>query len=208
MSLASELRELFEKRYVGPRESFDYVHIGLLIYWLGEDSPKSRSEISNFLGLGEGSTRTMLRRLKEKGMICITRDGVRLSDNGFIFFSKLKIFFPAIKEGSFGALSLGKYSVIVRVNKGKERVSRGIEQRDESIRYGAKGTITLVYEDSHFMFPGVGEEGCEALHPRAIWDKIRMLTNPKNGDIIIICSAESVQSAYLGCFSAALTLNL
>ncbi len=175
MSLASKLRKLFEKRYVGPRESFDHVHIGLLIYWLGENSPKSRSEISDFLGLGEGSTRTMLRRLKEKDMICITKDGVRLSDNGFLFFSKLRNTFPAIEEGSFGTLSLGKYSVIVRVNKGKEKVSRGIEQRDESIRYGAKGTITLVYENSHFMFPGVEEEGCEPLHPRETWDKIRHL---------------------------------
>ena len=206
MTLKSRLQALSEKKYIGPLESFDYVYIGLLIYWLGENAPKSRSEISDFLGLGEGSIRTMLRRLKEKGMINITREGVRLSDSGLVFFSKLKTIFPTFKEGSFGSLSLGKFSVIVRVDKGKEKVSHGIEQRDESIRYGAKGAITLVYENGHFMIPG-GED-CEALYPQETWEKIRMSTGPKSGDIIIICSAESIQRAYLGCFAAALTLNL
>jgi len=206
MTLKSRLQALSEKKYIGPLESFDYVYIGLLIYWLGENAPKSRSEISDFLGLGEGSIRTMLRRLKEKGMINITREGVRLSDSGLVFFSKLKTIFPTFKEGSFGSLSLGKFSVIVRVDKGKEKVSHGIEQRDESIRYGAKGAITLVYENGHFMIPG-GED-CEALYPQETWEKIRMSTGPKSGDIIIICGAESIQRAYLGCFAAALTLNL
>ena len=207
MTLTSKLQELSEKKYIGPLESFDYVYIGLLIYWLGENAPKSRSKISNFLGLGEGSIRTMLRRLKEKGMINITRDGVHLSDSGLVFFSKLKTIFPTLKEGSFGSLSLSKFSVIVRINKGKEKVSHGIEQRDESIRYGATGAITLVYENGHFKIPGERED-CETFYPQETWEKIRMSTSPKNGDIIIVCSAESIQRAYLGCFAAALTSNL
>ena len=207
MTLRSRLQELSEKKYIGHIESFNYVYIGLLIYWLGEHAPRSRSEISNFLTLGEGSVRTMLRRLKEKDMIRVTREGVYLSDNGSSFFSALKTAFPILTEGSFGSLSLGRFSVIVRVDKGKEKVSHGIEQRDESIRYGAKGAITLIYEEGHFMIPGEGED-CEVLYPQETWEKIRMSTNPKNGDIIIICSAESIQRAYLGCFAAALTLNL
>jgi DNA-binding Lrp family transcriptional regulator len=207
MTLTSELQEISEKKYSGPIESFDHIYIGLLIYWLGENSPKSRSEISDFLGRGEGSVRTMLRRLKEKSLINITREGVRLSENGLVFFSKLKSTFPTLKEGSFNSLSLGEYSVIVRVNKGKGSVFYGIEQRDESIKYGAKGAITLVYENAHFKIPGRGED-CEALFPQETWKRIRTSTNPDDGDVIIICGAESIQLAYLGCFAAALTFNL
>ncbi|MGD0329415.1 MAG: DUF4443 domain-containing protein [Nitrososphaeria archaeon] len=206
MTITSELQDISQKKYTGPMESFDHVYMGLLIYWLGELSPKSRSEISDFLGLGEGSVRTMLRRLKEKGIINITREGVLLSESGLTFFSKLKSVFPTLKEGSFGSLSLGEFSVIVRVDKGRGRVSYGIEQRDESIRYGAKGAITLEYENEHFKFPS-GED-CEALYPQETWEKIRISISPNNGDIIIICGAGSTQQAYLGCFAAALTLNL
>jgi DNA-binding Lrp family transcriptional regulator len=207
MTLRSKLQELSEKKYIGRIESFDYVYIGLLIYWLGENAPKSRAEISNFLALGEGSVRTMLRRLKEKDVVCIAREGVYLSHNGSNFFSKMKANFPILKEGSFGLLSLGRSSVIIRIDKRKERVLYGIEQRDEAIRYGAKGAITLIYEKGHFIIPGEGED-CEAFYPHETWENIRMSVNPKNGDIIIICSSESIQKAYLGCLAAALTLYL
>lgn len=205
MSLASKLRNFSEKKYVGPIESFNYVHVGLLVYYLGEQAPKSRSEIAEFLDIGEGSVRTVLKRLKEKALINITRAGVFLSRKGVKLFSEFKLIFPILTEVSYGLLSLDGFSVIVLIKSKRDKVSYGIEQRDIAIKYGAKGAMTLTYKNEHFMIPGE-DENCEMLFPNKDWAKIHMALQPEEGDVIIICSAEKVQEAYLGCFAAALTL--
>ena len=205
MSLVTKLRNISEKKYVGPIESFDYVHVGLLVYYLGEQAPKSRSDIADFLGLGEGAIRTILKRLKEKALINITREGVLLSKKGVKLFSEFKLIFPILTEGSYGLLSLDGLNVVVLIKSKGDKVSYGIEQRDTAIKYGAKGAMTLTYENGHFMIPGE-DENCEVLFPNKDWERIRVKIQPEDGDVIIICSAKKVQKAYLGCFAAALTL--
>ncbi|MGQ9780893.1 MAG: DUF4443 domain-containing protein [Nitrososphaeria archaeon] len=205
MSLEVRLKRIAERRYVGPSESFDHVFVGILIYYLGERAPRSRSEIAKFLGLGEGSVRTILKRLKRKSLINVTKEGVFLSDKGKELFSELKRTFPVITKGSRGLLSLDGFTVIVLAKSMDGKVSHGIEQRDMAIRYGAKGAMTLTYQNGHFEIPGESGD-CEAMFPSEDWSRIRASVHPENGDVIVVCGADTIQSAYLGCFSAALTL--
>ncbi len=205
MSVEARLRRIAEKRYIGPSESFDHVHVGLLIYYLGERAPKSRSQIAKFLGLGEGSVRTILKRLAGASLIKVTKEGAFLSDRGSELFKELKSVFPVITEGSRGLLSLNGSTVIVLAKSMEGKVSRGIEQRDMAIRYGAKGAMTLTYRNGHFEIPGEAGD-CETLFPSGDWSRIRGSVHPEDGDVILVCGSDKIQNAYLGCFSAALTL--
>ncbi|MCX8188877.1 MAG: DUF4443 domain-containing protein [Nitrososphaeria archaeon] len=205
MSLIDELKSFTTKKYVGPQEYFDYTHVALLIYCLGEYAPKSRLELSHFLGLGEGSVRTILKRLKANSIINVTKKGVYLSEKGLTFYKEFKKMFPLIIEDNIYSLAPGKYNVIVLAKKLKYKVFQGIEQRDQAIKYGATGAITLVYEKESFKFPNT-RENVEQLYPNKFWNKIKSLGKPEDGDVLIICFAEDRQKAYIGCFAAALSL--
>lgn len=205
MSFINELRNIVTRRYPGPPEYFDYVHVALMIYFLGENAPKSRLELSKFLGVGEGSVRTILKRLKENLMINITKEGVFLSEKGFDLFKKFKKVFPLLVEDTIYSLAPAKFNVTILAKNMREKVFQGIEQRDQAIKYGAKGAITILYEKGKFIFPNT-KESVEELYPSMFWSKIRSLGKPVDGDVLIICFAEEQQKAYLGCFAAALTL--
>ncbi len=205
MSLINELKSFMIKKYAGPQEYFNHVHVALLIYCLGENAPKSRFELSQFLGLGEGSVRTVLKRLKANSIIYITKKGVYLSEKGLTFYNEFKKVFPLIIEDKIYSLAPCKYNVIVLAKKLMNKVSQGIEQRDQAIKYGANGAITLVYEKESFKFPNT-KENVEQLYPSEFWSKIRSLGQPEDGDVLIICFAEDRQKAYIGCFAAALSL--
>jgi len=206
MSLINELKSLASRKYAGPPEYFDHVHVALLIYFLGERAPKSRLELSKFLGIGEGSIRTILRRLKESSMINVTRKGVSLSGKGMDFFKAFKKNFPLVVEDTIYSLAPAKYNVAILAKNMGDRVLQGIEQRDQAIKYGAKGAITLLYEKGNFVFPST-KEAVEALYPSEFWNRIRSLGKPEEGDVLIICFAEEPHKAYLGCLAAALTLH-
>ncbi|MEM4521688.1 MAG: DUF4443 domain-containing protein [Nitrososphaeria archaeon] len=205
MSLINELKSFTIKKYAGPQEYFNHIHIALLIYCLGENAPRSRSALSQFLGVGEGSVRTILKRLKASSVINVTKEGVYLSEKGLILYNKLKRIFPLIVEDNIYSLAPGKYNVIVLAKKLRDKVFQGIEQRDQAIKYGANGAITLVYEKESFKFPNT-KENVEQLYPSEFWSEIRSLGRPEDGDVLIICFAEDRQKAYIGCFAAALSL--
>ncbi|MEM0053328.1 MAG: DUF4443 domain-containing protein [Nitrososphaeria archaeon] len=205
MSLINELKSFTIKKYVGPPEYFDHTHVALLIYYLGEYAPKSRFELSRFLGIGEGSVRTILKRLKVNSIINVTKKGVYLSEKGLTFYKEFKKIFPLITEDNIYSLAPGKYNVIILAKKLMVKVSQGIEQRDQAIKYGATGAITLVYEKDGFKFPST-KESVEELYPSKFWSRIRSLGQPEDGDVLIICFAEDRQKAYIGCFAAALSL--
>jgi len=205
MSLLSELKSLTSRKYAGPPEYFDHVHVALLIYYLGEGAPKSRLELSKLLGIGEGSIRTILKRLNESSMINVSRKGVSLSEKGTNFFKALRKTFPIIVEDIIYPLAPAKYNVAILAKDRSGKVLQGIEQRDQAIKYGAKGAVTLLYEKGRFIFPGT-KEVVEELYPSMFWSKIKSLGKPEDGDVLIICFAEEQQKAFLGCFAAALTL--
>lgn len=205
MSLVNALKSFTIRKYVGPQEYFNHIHVALLIYYLGEYAPKSRFEISKFLGLGEGSVRTILKRLKDNSIISVTKKGVYLSEKGLTFYKKFKKIFFLVVEDTIYSLAPGKYNVILLAKNMREKVFQGIEQRDQAIKYGATGAITLVYEKDNFKFPNT-KETVEDLYPSEFWSRIKSLGKPEDGDVLIICFAGDRQKAYIGCFAAALSL--
>ncbi|KUO40025.1 MAG: hypothetical protein AVW05_01210 [Hadesarchaea archaeon DG-33] len=100
-----------------------------------------------------------------------------------------------------GDLTVGKIDVATIVRGAAKKIKRGIEQRDEAIKVGAQGATVLVFKRGKLQFPDefikMGKKNSET---------IIKTFKPREGDVIIISTADDVLSAETGARAAARTL--
>jgi hypothetical protein len=101
-------------------------------------------------------------------------------------------------------LTFAAYNVAILVKGRSQKVKKGLEQRDAAIRAGAKGTTTLVFEDSRLVLPTICQDLAKE-HPEA-FRQITRLMNPEEKDVIIISSADHSREAEYGALVAAWTI--
>jgi hypothetical protein len=101
-------------------------------------------------------------------------------------------------------LALAQHTVAVLVKGGGARVRKGLEQRDASVRAGAKGATTILIEGGKMILPAVSTN-LERDYPKA-FKQIAESLKPQNGDVVIICSADSLREAEYGAIAAAWTV--
>ncbi|KXA89551.1 hypothetical protein AKJ40_00020 [candidate division MSBL1 archaeon SCGC-AAA259M10] len=183
----------------GPRPLFDEGQVRRALELIGEHEPIGRKKLAEKLGIGEGSMRTILNRLKEKGLITSTARGHVLTDKGDRELGERSRKFLEIDVGD---LTVGKVSVATMVKDAIEKVRRGIEQRDEAIKVGAQGATTLVYRDEDL------ELLCsETQLDKEIKSELLEFFQPSENDIIVIGTADSKKYAERGALAAAESLS-
>jgi aminoglycoside N3'-acetyltransferase len=95
------------------------------------------------------------------------------------------------------------FNVAVRVRGMKDFIRYGLEQRDAAIMAGAKGATTLIFAENKLTMPGMKEDVLES--DQSIFTSLSKLSL-KEGDVIIIGSANEKINAELGARTAALDL--
>lgn len=189
------------KRALGPSPSFNVLDLIRLLKLLNEFESIGRGKISGALNLGEGTTRTILKRLAKAGLITVSKRGCSLTQKGKKLWSSIESIMPKIVEIGNNELTLAPKSVAVLVKGCADKVKIGIEQRDAAVSFGAKGTVTLIYRDNKLIIPGVSAD-LERDYPIAFKDIMRFM-HPSEGDVIIISSANSFKEAEYGALAAA-----
>ena len=158
-----------------------------------------RKQLSEKLGLGEGTTRTLIKRFIEENLIETSRRGMRLTLKGKNILSSVSQLITGLTFPKT-SLTVADYNFAVVVKDSFHKVRYGVEQRDSAIMAGAKGASTLVMKDNVLVMPGVDSDvdsdSLEALKPLGL----------ENGDVVIIGSAGSLLLAEIGAYSAALEL--
>lgn len=81
-----------------------------------------------------------------------------------------------------------KYNHAILLRNYASVVGNGMEQRDYSILYGAKGATTLSFENGRFVFPGETDD-CLSDDPKTKNDLLENL-KPKENDLVIIASSD------------------
>jgi hypothetical protein len=162
-----------------------------------------RLRLSRDLDLGEGETRTLVRHLKNEGLIQVSRSGISLSGAGRRLLSSLRAFLSEQVAIPSTPLTVGRFNVAVRVARMKNSVKYGLEQRDAAIKAGAVGATTLLFTKHGLAMPGTGENVSKS--GSAVVAALSKLSL-KEGDVIIIGSAEEKINAELGAKTAALEL--
>ncbi len=183
----------------GPRPRFGERDLWRALEFIEKEGELGRKRLSDKLGLGEGSTRTILEQLKNRGLIKSTSTGHSLTKKGKKELDRKSekcLFLDA------GDLTVGERDAAVLVRAAATSVRWGIEQRDEAIKVGAEGATILVYKDGSLGTPGLDMEVDETVE-KELLDYV----HPEEGDVIVIGTSEEKSMAKMGALAAAEALE-
>lgn len=176
---------------VGASPNFSDIHLMRTLLLLYE-KPTGRKKLVRQLGVGEGSVRTILKRMWAEGLVESHRSGQKLSESGE---KKVKKLLARIRiERDFHSDDLTgkeKAQVMVMVKNAKLESKSILDLRDLSIRNGADGAIILIKKDDGFIFPKqeIKLEDYGNLHTKLKTGDITV------GDTAIICWADDWRKA-------------
>lgn len=179
----------------GPRPRFREEDLWKTLKLIDRDGALGRKRIAQELELGEGSVRTVLDQLKEKGLAKSTPRGHSLTEKGK---RKLAERSEKLVPLDAGDLTVGREDVALLVENASSKVRQGVEQRDEAIKAGAEGATVLVFRDEKFQIPGM-ETGPESELENKLLDSFR----PSDGDVVIIGTGDDQIDAERGALAAA-----
>lgn len=180
---------------------FQPFHILKALWHIQQLEPLGRKELSGHLGIGEGSARTLVTYLEEKGWARTARQGISLSDGGSRLLEKIGL---RAKEVHAGKITVGDVDFAIRLRYCTDRISNGIDQRDEAIKVGASGATTLLFRKKLVFTDGFDVAETDSRAARVLTQDFELA----DGDVLIIgCSPEPLR-AMDGAFAAAvLTLD-
>ena len=207
-ALALKLLELIEKITQkiasGPSPSFNEAHIVKVLEIINEEKNVGRIKLSKELGLGEGATRTLLKRLKNEGLTQSSRRGISFTEKGNMLFIKLQNKLSKGIDVPKSELTLGTCNIAVLIRDSANAIGSGMEQRDTAIMCGATGATTLVFSKDKLTLPK-GEENISETMPE-LHDKLITQLEPKENDVIIVGCGKNKDLAEIGAKMAAIKL--
>lgn len=175
---------------------FQPFHI-LKALWFLKESPISRKDLSAKIGIGEGSTRKLFDYIDNEGWASSSRKGIALSERGSVLLESLGF---RATEVDADSLTVGDKDFGICLGKCANKVSSGIEQRDEAIKAGALGATTLVFRNGSLtLSDGFDVEAAEPV----ISQTLKRAFDLSDGDVLILGSASSLELAQNGAFAAA-----
>ncbi len=183
----------------GPTPKFSLFHVWKAYDVIYSQGPIGRKALSDALGIGEGSTRTILDKMMKEGSVENTKQGAVLSERGRKKYKNSGIIVCPVR---IDGLTVGTHDCAVLVKGMAERVGTGAEQRDEAVRAGALGATTLIFKGNRILFPTDPEKPDQgSIIP------LRSSFNLEENDTIIVGTANSYEEAERGAVTAALSLS-
>lgn len=204
LKLLDVIERVMRKIAPGPAPAFNEAHVVKALELIGKYETVGRIKLSKEVGLGEGTTRTLLKHLKNEGVTQSSRSGISFSGEGRKLFSDLQ---SQLSEGvgvPSSPLTVGAFNIAVLVRDAAQAIGSGMEQRDAAIKSGALGATTLVCSRSKLALPQ-GEENLSESMPD-LHDKLVTQLKPEENDVIIVGSGENRDLAEIGAKMAAIKL--
>ncbi|MCD6242945.1 DUF4443 domain-containing protein [Candidatus Bathyarchaeota archaeon] len=202
MDVKQILKSLIEK-IPGPTPAFTTIHFIKALELISK-GPIGRGKLAKELKVGEGTIRTIIKRLKASNLITTSQSGCSLTTFGETFWKELKEKIPKKAFLERNEFSLADYTIAVLVRGCRDKVKTGLKQRDAAIMVGAEGATTLIVENGKIVAPTVSQNIAKD-YPIA-YKQIWKLLKPKKNDVIIVGTAKTKEKAEYGALAAALTL--
>lgn len=203
VKIKSFFEEIAGEKAPGPTPTFSVLHLIRVLEILAE-SPVGRGKLAEELNVGQGVIRTIIKRLKQAGLISTSKEGCRLTAKGLKIWDKYKKVFGGKVEIKQDKLIPADYNFAILVKNCGNKVSTGIEQRDAAIKLGAKGAAAIIFKEGRFIIPSVSDDVSKE-YPSLIVQLLRSL-NPEENDVIIVGGADDVYRAEYGAMAAMWTL--
>jgi len=203
--LLETLERVVNKTAPGPAPSFNVAQVVKALEIIAHYRIVGRVNLSNKLGLGMSTTRTILKHLKKEGLIVSSRNGFEFSEQGKKLFLNLRSKVSGGIEVPNSPLTVGPLAIAVLVRNMAHKVGRGVEQRNTAIRAGASGATKLIFSRHMFIMPSKKKHNIKG--SAVIADIILSKLNPKENDVVIIGSGDNRTIAEIGAIMAALKLS-
>ncbi|NHJ13235.1 MAG: hypothetical protein EAX95_06130 [Candidatus Thorarchaeota archaeon] len=183
-------------------------HAAVALIMIGREQPLGRYDLCAAMSIGEGSARTLLKRLGESGYVTADgRQGQRLTSEGQALFDAIS---KDIPRGLFLEVRriVTHESAYANLVKGQaDRIKDGIRQRDEAIiqgGYGIAGATTLIHKNGTLLMPP-GDFQMLLEYQTETFLLMESL-RPEEKDVIVIGSADDERLAREVSMAAVLTL--
>lgn len=200
------LQTLSRQPSPGPAPAFTHVDVAQAILTIGDEGQIGRIELSRRLGVGEGAIRTIIKHLIQANLIEVAKSGCVLTKRGAPLYKSLRSKVSKVSRVEAKQFALDKVSAAVSVRRVGRFVKKGIEQRDAAIRAGATGACTLVFQGREFSMPMSETEDWRLNQDDPLFQDLRKLFSPDEGDVVVLASAPDKATAEHGAMAAALTL--
>ena len=131
--------------------------VAVALILIGRGQPLGRYELRDKMSIGEGSTRTLLKRLTESGYITAEgRQGQKLTTKGQDLFAAISKDIPIGLALPIQPLVMYDFAYASLVKNKAHVIKDGVRQRDEAIiqgGYGKAGATTLVQKNGLIVMP-------------------------------------------------------
>ena len=192
--------KLIERPKYGPLHRFSDYHVYKTLSVLSDGTRKGRKQLADKVGVGEGSMRTIVECIRDKGYIDVKQTGIKITKKGSEFFNTIPLQIYTLGESD---LVHGKSGVAVQVKGVASKIGSGMEQRDRAMIAGADGATTVLVKKGKLQIPG--DIDLESIYPDTA-STLNKLFDLEDEDIVIIGTSAQLECAEEGAVAAALDL--
>lgn len=183
-------------------------HAAVALIMIGREQPLGRYELCAKMSIGEGSARTMLKRLSEADYIEPEgKQGQKLTSKGRRLFEEVSKDIPIGLSLEVRRLVMYEQAHANLVKQKASHVTDGIRQRDEAIiqgGYGKAGATTLIQKNVRLVMPPDDFHVLLEYEPETVL--IIESLRPEDGDVVIIGSADDPNLAREVAMASVMTL--
>ncbi len=189
------------KRSEKANPRFDELHLLIALKIVSDNTIVGRKRLMKELELGEGSTKTLLSKLKKEELITSSPNGHEITAKGKKFLLKN---LPRGEEIRATELTLSDKNFAFLINEVNANIRGGVEQRDEAIKAGADCAVTLVFDGEKLRFP---KEFELKVKNKDVFDEIKSKLHPQKGDFVVIGGGSTKIRALKGALVASKALK-
>ncbi len=190
----------------GPLPQLTSLQVLAALILIRSEGPVGRRLLSQSLGINDGVARGLLERLSEKKLIMIAGNGASLSETGRKRLDNELGLLGVRSIQELGEMGLvpGKSSAGVHLSGRYREGLNGIRERDEAVRVGADGSITMAMLNGRLVVPPDNKD-VRDMSPEED-ARLRGLFGPSEKDLLIIGFAGDSRLAMVGALAAVLSL--
>ena len=191
----------------GPLPQLTSLQLLNALQLIDQEGPVGRRSLAQALRINDGIARGLLERLAEQGMVMVSETGVKLSQEGRTRLRDALRQMAVRKILNLDQTDLvpGRVAVGIHLARRYQAGMTGIAQRDEAVKAGADGSITLAVKNGRLVIPPDNRDAAD-LSPKEN-TRLRSVFRLSDNDLIIIGFAKDHRRAMAGALAAVLSLS-
>ena len=173
---------------------------------IDREGPLGRRALAQAVQINDGIARGLLERLGEQGIVKVNENGVSLSALGKTRLRSLlnQMAIKEIEPFDGSDLVPGKSATAIHLVGKYRRGMSGIPERDEAVKSGAQGLITIALHERKLVIPPDNRDIRE-LSPKED-TRLRRSFDLVENDLVVIGFALDARRALAGALAAAISM--